>query len=76
MPFVLATNLGHGWVMDSYRRQSREPSVKYGAADLLAIATVLSGEDLSQRLEEVELERREVDLLNPDEYVPACQIDT
>jgi len=57
MPFVLATNLGHGWVMDSYRRQWREPSVRYGAADLLAIATVLSGEDLSRRLEEVELER-------------------
>ena len=57
MPFVLATNLGHGWVMDSYRRQWREPSVKYGAADLLAIATVLSGEDLSRRLEEVDLER-------------------
>ena len=57
MPLVLATNLGHGWVMDSYRRQSREPSVRYGPADLLAIATVLAGEDLRHRLDEIELER-------------------
>jgi hypothetical protein len=56
-PLVLATNLGHGWVMDSYRKQRREPSVKYGAADLLAIATVLAGEDLRRRLGEVDLAR-------------------
>lgn len=57
MPLVLATNLGHGWVMDEYRRQWREPSVKYGPADLLAIAKVLAGEELLRRLEEIELER-------------------
>jgi hypothetical protein len=57
MPLVLATNLGHDWVMSAYRRQWREPSVKYGPADLLAIATVLSGEDLSRRLDDVALVR-------------------
>lgn len=57
MPLVLATNLGHGWVMDSYRRQSREPSVRYGPADLLAIATVLAGEELSRHLDDIDLAR-------------------
>ena len=57
LPLALATNLGHGWVMSAYHRQWREPSVKYGAADLIAIATVLAGEDLSRRLDEVDLVR-------------------
>jgi hypothetical protein len=57
MPLVLATNLGHDWVMSAYRRQWREPSVKYGPADLLAIATVLSGEELSWHLDDIELAR-------------------
>lgn len=56
-PLVLATNLGHNWVMHAYRTQRREPSVKYGPADLLAIATVLSGEDLSLRLGATDLVR-------------------
>lgn len=57
MPFSLATNIGHDWVMKAYRGQRREPSVKYGPVDLLAIATVLASEELSQRLDEVELSR-------------------
>lgn len=57
MPFALATNLGHDWVMSAYRGQWREPNVKYSAADLLAIATVLASEELSQRLAEVDLAR-------------------
>lgn len=57
MPLALATNLGHDWVMSAYRRQWREARVKYGVADLLAIATVLASEELGQQLEQVELAR-------------------
>ena len=57
MPLVLATNLGHDWVMSAYREQRREPSVKYGPADLMAIATVLSGDELSQHLDDGDLAR-------------------
>lgn len=57
MPAALATNLGHDWVMRAYRGERRQSRVKYGPADLLAIATVLAGEDLRERMESIELER-------------------
>jgi len=56
-PFSLAANLGHDWVMRAYRGQRREPHVRYTTVDLLAIATVLAGEELGQRLDRVELAR-------------------
>lgn len=54
-PFSLATNLGHSWVMKAFRGQMREPNVKYGPVDLLAIGTVLASEELGAQLDEVEL---------------------
>lgn len=57
MPFSLATNLGHDWVMRAYRGQRREPNVKYGPVDLVAIATVLASEELGRSLDEVDLAR-------------------
>ncbi len=56
-PLSLATNIGHGWVMKAYRGQRREPNVKYGAVDLLAIGTVLASEELGAHLDQVELAR-------------------
>ncbi len=56
-PLSLATNIGHGWVMDAYRGQGREPRVKYGPVDLLAIAAVLASEELAEHLDQVELAR-------------------
>lgn len=56
-PKVLATNRGHRSAVDARRRQRREPSVRYGAADLAAIATVLSGDSLLQAAEGVEPSR-------------------
>lgn len=41
-PASYATNHGHDWVMRARRRQLREPWVRYGPADLLAIAQVLA----------------------------------
>ena len=57
MPFSLATNIGHDWVMRAYRGQRREPSVRYSSVDLVAIATVLASEELGQHLDQVELAR-------------------
>jgi hypothetical protein len=57
MPFSLATNIGHDWVMRAYRGQRREPKVRYSSVDLLAIATVLASEELGQHLDRVELVR-------------------
>lgn len=50
MPAALATNLGHDWVMQAYRGERRQSRVKYGPVDLLAIATVLAGDDLRERM--------------------------
>ena len=55
LPVSLGTNLGHGWVMEAFRSQRREPKTKYGIADLLAIGTVLAGAELAARLDQVEL---------------------
>lgn len=41
-PASYATNHGHDWVMRTRRRQVREPWVRYGPADLVAIAQVLA----------------------------------
>lgn len=41
-PASFATNHGHDWVMRARRRQWREPWVRYGPRDLVAIAQVLS----------------------------------
>lgn len=57
MPAALATNLGHDWVMRAYRGERRQSRVKYGPVDLLAIATVLAGEDLRERMESIALQR-------------------
>jgi hypothetical protein len=57
MPVALATNLGHDWVRRAYNGERRNTRVKYGAVDLLAIATVLAGDDLRTRLDAVTLER-------------------
>ena len=57
MPVALATNLGHDWVRRAYNGERRNTRVKYGAVDLLAIATVLAGDDLRTRLDTVTLER-------------------
>ncbi|MFT4217968.1 MAG: hypothetical protein QM619_12415 [Micropruina sp.] len=40
-PASYATNHAHGWVMRARRRQLREPWVRYGPVDLVAIAQVL-----------------------------------
>jgi hypothetical protein len=57
MPVALATNLGHDWVMRAYSGERRNTRVKYGVVDLLAIATVLAGDDLRTRLDTVALQR-------------------
>ena len=57
MPVALATNLGHDWVMRAYNGERRNTRVKYGPVDLLAIATVLAGDDLRQRLEHIAVQR-------------------
>lgn len=41
-PASYATNHAHDWVMRARRRQSREPWVRYGPVDLVAIAQVLA----------------------------------
>lgn len=41
-PASYATNHPHDWVMDARRRQLREPWVRYGPIDLVAIAQVLA----------------------------------
>ncbi len=41
-PASYATNHRHDWVMRTRRRQLREPWVRYGPADLVAIAQVLT----------------------------------
>ena len=41
-PASYATNHGHDWVMRARRRQIREPWVRYGPPDLVAIAQVLA----------------------------------
>lgn len=53
MPFALATNRGHAEVMAARRAQSRQPSVHYGFADLIAIATMLSGDELGRDIAEL-----------------------
>lgn len=45
-PATYATNRSHDWVMSARRRQIREPSVRYGPVDLIAIATVLAAPGL------------------------------
>ena len=51
-PGSYRTNWTHDWVMDARRRQLREPWVRYGPADLMAIATVLSRPTLPRHLPE------------------------
>lgn len=41
-PATYATNRRHDWVMRTRRRQLREPWVRYGPVDLVAIAQVLA----------------------------------
>jgi len=41
-PSSYATNRSHDWVMRARRRQLREPWVRYGPVDLIAIAQVLA----------------------------------
>lgn len=41
-PASYATNHAHDWVMEARRRQLREPWVRYGPVDLVAIAQVLA----------------------------------
>lgn len=55
MPTALATNRPHDWVMAARRSQSREPSVRYNAVDLVAIAQVLSRQGLLDGMEQVEV---------------------
>ncbi len=57
LPWVHATNRHHDWVVATRRRQAREPSVRYSAVDLVAIAQVLSSESLLAELERVDLAR-------------------
>lgn len=57
LPWVHATNRHHDWVVATRRRQVHEPSVRYSAVDLLAIAQVLSSEGLLASLERADLAR-------------------
>ena len=49
-PASYATNHRHDWVMRARRRQLREPWVRYGPRDLVAIAQVLSRQYLPGEL--------------------------
>lgn len=49
-PASYATNRSHEWVMSARRRQIREPSVRYGPVDLIAIATVLAAPGLTEAI--------------------------